>query len=122
MRSMTWIWEVCPAGCSGTCGLSVCKRLPCDCPAGAQCCSLRDNYRSTPQVLAAALAVLPTPAPLQPLRDAGVPVQVRHLLISLEAAAAQRHGKRQRMVAAAGSAIANMEAVVPAGARMRVRC
>lgn len=44
--------------------------------AGAQCYSLRDNYRSTPQVLAAALAVLPTPEPLQPLRDAGVPVQV----------------------------------------------
>lgn len=44
--------------------------------AGARGYSLRDNYRSTPQVLAAALAVLPTPAPLQPLRGAGVPVQV----------------------------------------------
>jgi hypothetical protein len=102
--------------------LAMSKKLRCDCPAGAQCCSLRDNYRSTPQVLAAALAVLPTPAPLQPLRDAGVPVQVRHLLISLKAAAAKRHGKRQRMVAAAGSAIANMEAVVPTGARTRTLC
>ncbi len=48
---------------------------------GAQCYSLRDNYRSTPQVLSAALAVLPSPQPLQPLRSSGVPVQVHNKTI-----------------------------------------
>ncbi len=47
--------------------------------AEAPTLELRDNYRSSPQVVDAAMAVLPLPAPLQSLKPGGPNVQVRAL-------------------------------------------
>ena len=48
--------------------------------AEAPTLDLRDNYRSTPQIVDAAMAVLPLRVPLQPLQPKGPPVQVNRFV------------------------------------------